>query len=78
MKTDSYEWINGQKPHLIKNGIRAQWNTDNFVPIVGSRLVSEFILRFLSVIFKDTFQTGESLLNIFFQLVFFTNDNIKW
>ena len=30
----SYEWINGQKPHLIKNGIRAQCNTKNFVPIV--------------------------------------------
>ena len=30
----SYEWINGQKPHLIKNGIRIQWNTENFVPIV--------------------------------------------
>ena len=35
MKTDiSYEWINGQKPHLIKNGIRIQCNTENFVPIV--------------------------------------------
>ena len=30
----SYEWINGQKPHLIKNGIRTQCNTKNFVPIV--------------------------------------------
>ena len=30
----SYEWINGQKPHLIKNGIRLQCNTENFVPIV--------------------------------------------
>ena len=30
----SYEWINGQKPHLIKNGIRIQGNTENFVPIV--------------------------------------------
>ena len=31
----SYEWINGQKkPHLIKNGIRVQCNTENFVPIV--------------------------------------------
>ena len=29
-----YEWINGQKPHLIKNGIRIQCNTENFVPIV--------------------------------------------
>ena len=30
----SYEWINGQKPHLIKNGIRIQCNRENFVPIV--------------------------------------------
>ena len=30
----SYEWINGQKPHPIKNCIRIQCNTENFVPIV--------------------------------------------
>ena len=30
----SYVWINGQNPHLIKNGIRIQCNTENFVPIV--------------------------------------------
>ena len=30
----SYEWINGQKPHIIQNGIRIQCNTENFVPIV--------------------------------------------
>ena len=30
----SYEWINGQKPHLIKNGIRIQCNSENFVLIV--------------------------------------------
>ena len=30
----SYEWINGQKPHLIRNGIRIQCNTKNFVPVV--------------------------------------------
>ena len=30
----SYEWINGRKPHLLKNGIRIQCNTENFVPIV--------------------------------------------
>ena len=34
----SYEWINGQKPHLIKNGIRIQCNTENFVPIVAPGL----------------------------------------
>ena len=31
---NSYEWIHGQKPHLIKNGIRIQCNTDNFLPFV--------------------------------------------
>ena len=30
----SYEWINGQKPHLMKNGIRIICKTENFVPIV--------------------------------------------
>ena len=30
----SYEWINGQKPHLIKDGIRIICNTENFIPIV--------------------------------------------
>ena len=30
----SYEWINGQKPHLMKNGIRTQCNTENIVPIL--------------------------------------------
>ena len=36
----SYEWINGQKPHLIKNGIRIICNTENFVPIVVLGLTS--------------------------------------
>ena len=30
----SYEWISGQKPHLIKDGIRIICNSENFVPIV--------------------------------------------
>ena len=34
----SYEWIDGQKPHLIKNGIRIICNTENFVPIVVAGL----------------------------------------
>ena len=29
-----YEWINGQKPQLIKNGIRIHCNIENFVPVV--------------------------------------------
>ena len=36
----SYEWINGQNLHLIKNGIRIQCNTENFVPIVVPGLSS--------------------------------------
>ena len=36
----SYEWINGQKLHLIKDGIRIQCNTENFVPIVVPGLSS--------------------------------------
>ena len=36
----SYEWINGQKPHLIKNGIRIPCNTENVVPIVVPGLSS--------------------------------------
>ena len=36
----SYEWIHGQKPHLIKNGIRIPCNTENFVPIVVPGLSS--------------------------------------
>ena len=37
---DEYEWINGQKPHLVKNGIRIHCNRENFVPIVVPGLSS--------------------------------------
>ena len=36
----SYEWINGQKPHLIKDGIRIICNTENFVAFVVPDLSS--------------------------------------
>ena len=36
----SYEWINGQKPPLNKNGIRIPCNTENFVLIVVPALSS--------------------------------------
>ena len=36
----SFEWINGQNPRLIKNGIRTQCNTENFVAIVVPGLAS--------------------------------------
>ena len=44
----SYEWINGQKPHLIKNGIRIPCNTENFVPIAVPCLSSNSSSHFLS------------------------------
>ena len=40
----SYEWINGQKPHLIKDGIRTQLQHGELRSYCGSRLVSEFVL----------------------------------
>ena len=42
----SYEWINGQKPHVIKNGIRIQCNTGELRSYRGSWFVSEFFLQF--------------------------------
>ena len=46
----SYEWINGQKPHLIEDGIRIICNTEIFVPIVvpglsNSSSASSSVLR---------------------------------
>ena len=34
----SYEWTNGQQPCLIKNDVRLQCNTENYVPIAVSGL----------------------------------------
>ena len=47
---DSYEWINGQKPHLIKDGIREICNTENFVPIVVPGLSSSSSKEFLEIV----------------------------
>ena len=45
----------------------------------GYRLVSNIVLRFWSVNYKDTFKTGESLFHIFFKLASVTSySNIKW
>ena len=30
----SIEWTSGHQPHLMKEGIRIQCNTENYVPIV--------------------------------------------
>ena len=44
----SYEWINGQKPHLITNGIRIQCNREKLVPIVVLGLSTSSSSSFLS------------------------------
>ena len=44
----SYEWIKGQKPHLIKHGFRIQCKTENFVPIVVPGLSSSSSSNFPS------------------------------
>ena len=66
----SFEWINGQKPHLIKDGIRIICNTENFVPIVVPGLSSSSSGSSSNV--TDTCETRESFFFIFFILTFFT------
>ena len=41
----SYEWLNGQKTHLIKNGIRIQCYSENFVPMVQRVLRQACLLQ---------------------------------
>ena len=65
----SYEWINGQKPHLIKDGIRINCNPENFVPIVVPGLSSS---SSGSSSTSRTSMKQESFLIIFFILTFFT------
>ena len=75
----SYEWINGQKLHLIQKRDSDTMQHGEILSYCGSRLVNEFFLQFSSFNFNDTFKTGEALFYIFFKLVFFSNDsNIKW
>ena len=54
-----YEWINGQKPHLIQNGTRIQCNTENFVPIVVSGLSASSSSSFSLFNINDTFKAGD-------------------
>ena len=65
----SYEWINGQ------NDISSRRDSDTLQygelrSYCGSRLV-KFVF-WIIISFKDTFETGESFLIIFLNLVFFT------
>ena len=53
----SYEWINGQKPHLIKNSIRIQLQHRE----LRSNRSSWFIYNFLKLVYfntHDSFRSG--------------------
>ena len=77
MKTDiPTEWINGQKPHLIKDGIRVHLQYGELRSYCGSRLVKFVLWIFIN--FKDTFETGESFLIIFFSLIFLHLQQVKF
>ena len=66
----SYEWINGQKPHLIKRRDSDILQYGELRSNRGSRLVMFVLWIFIN--FKDTYETGESLLFILPILIFFT------
>ena len=66
----SYEWINGQKPHLIKDGDSDCLQYREFCSHRGPRLVQFFLWIIINL--KDTFETGESFFIVFFILTFFT------
>ena len=61
----SYEWINGQKPHLIKKRDSDTMRHGELRSYRGSRLVNEFFIQFSSFNLNDTFKTGEALFYIF-------------
>ena len=56
----SYEWINGQKPHLIKRRDSDNLQYGKLRSYRGSRLVKFFLCIFIN--FTDTYETGESIL----------------
>ena len=66
----SYEWINGQKPHLIKKRDSDNLQYGKLRSYCGTRLVKFVLWIFISI--KDTYETGESFLIIFFILILFT------
>ena len=59
-----HEWIDGQKPHLIKDGNSDNLQHGEFRSNRGSRLVKFFLGTFIN--FKDTYETGESFFFFFF------------
>ena len=54
----SYEWINGQQPHLIRKRYSDTVQHGELRSDRGSRLVDEFFLQFSFFNISDTFKTG--------------------
>ena len=69
----SYEWINGQKPHLMKNCIRIQCNTENFVPIVVPGLSTSSSSSLPSSTSMTPSRQEIDHPNVFLKLVYITN-----
>ena len=65
-----YEWVNGQKPHLIKTRDSDTLQNGELRSYRDSRLVKFFLCIFIN--FTDTYETGESFLIILFIHTFFT------
>ena len=74
----SCEWINGQKPHLIENGIPIQCNTENFETIVVPGLsTSSSSSSYHSTSRTPSRQERHWSTSSSSSFVFFTNDIIK-
>ena len=71
----SHEWINGQKPHPNKNGIRIQCNTENIVPIVVPGLSSSSSSSSHSSTSMTLSRQERKSSYIILKLVYFTNHN---
>ena len=54
----SYEWINGQKPHLIKNGYSDTVQYGELRSDRGSWFINEFFLKLAFFNIHDTFKAG--------------------
>ena len=66
----SYEWINGQKPHLILRRNSESLQYGELRSYRGSRFVKFVFWIFINI--KDTSETGESFFIILFIFIFFT------
>ena len=64
----SYEWMNGQKPHLITERDSDNLQYGELRSYRGSRPIKFILCIFINL--KDNYETGESF--IFFILTFFT------